>query len=78
MADIIDNMKSHLADIYTVLTWKEIAHTYFGKSASWMYHKLSGIDGKGEPSGFTPEETAQLRQALIDLSERIRRAADRL
>ena len=49
---------------------------YFGKSSSWIYHKLDGIDGSGNKSDFTYSEKLQMRNALIDFSERIRRAAE--
>ena len=55
-----------------------IAHTYFGKSASWLYHKLDGIDGNGGVGGFTEEEKIMLRDALCEVSNRIRAAADRI
>lgn len=55
---------------------REIANTYFVRSASWLYHKLNGIDGNGGVGGFTANEKEQLRGALFDLSERIRRAAE--
>lgn len=35
---------------------------------------MYGIDGNGGIGGFTPEEAEQLRGALVDLSDRIRRA----
>ena len=40
---------------------------------SFPFHKGNG--GKG---GFTDEEAAQLKGALVDLSERIRHAADNI
>lgn len=40
--------------------------------------KLSSIVGNGGVGGFTPQEIEQLRGALCDLSDRIRRAADKL
>jgi len=40
-----------------------------------MYGKLNGIDGNGNESEFTPSEKEQLRNALFDFSERIRKAA---
>ena len=55
-----------------------IAHTYFGKSASWLYHKLDGIDGNGGVGGFTEEEKAKLRGALCEVANRILAAADRI
>ena len=38
-------VKQRIQDIQMLISWREIAHTYFGKSASWLYHKLDGIDG---------------------------------
>lgn len=69
-------MKNKMSDILVAISWREVARTYFGKSSSWLYHKLDGINGNGGSGGFTPEEAAQLKGALCDLSDRIRRAAD--
>lgn len=74
--DFIPDVKSRMSDILVAISWREIARTYFGKSSSWLYHKLDGIDGNGGKGGFTPEEAQQLKDALCDLSDRIRRAAD--
>lgn len=72
------NVKQTLSDVIMKITWREIAHDYFHKSSSWLYHKMDGIDGNGGKGGFTPEELQQLKGALCDLSDKIRRAADRL
>ena len=69
-------MKAQLADILMAVSWSELSRTYFGKSNSWLYHKLDGIDGNKKPTEFTVEERYQLKGALIDLADRIRRAAD--
>lgn len=53
-----------------------MAWQYFNKSSSWLYHKLDGIDGNGGKGGFTPEEVQQLKGALCDVADRLRRAAD--
>lgn len=71
-------VKDQMQDILVDISWRGIAHRYFGKSASWLYHKMDGIDGNGKPNGFNDAEKEQLRGALCDLSERIRRAADKL
>lgn len=55
-----------------------LSRRYFGKSVSWFYNKLNGIDGNGGEGGFTHEELQQLKGALCDLADRIRRAADNL
>lgn len=72
------DMKVRLGDILMALSWREIAKNYFGKSSSWLYHKMDGIDGNGGVGGFTDSEAMQLKEALIDLSDRIRAAADRI
>ena len=71
-------VKQLLSDIYMKITWREIASDYFGKSPSWLYHKLDGIDGNGGRGGFTKEELSTLKMALVDLADKIRIAANRL
>ena len=75
---IMSDVKQRLSDITMAISWRELARTYFGKSSSWLYHKMDGIDGNGKPGGFSKEEAQQLQGALFDLSDRIRRAAERL
>lgn len=70
------DVKQKMTDILVAISWREVARTYFGKSSSWLYHKLDGIDGNGGKGGFTVDEAAQLKGALCDLADRIRRAAD--
>ena len=71
-------MKATMEDILLSISWADLSKTYFGKSNSWLYHKLDGVDGNKKPTDFTEEEKYTLKAALIDLSERIRRAADRI
>lgn len=71
-----ETMKSKLNDILVSISWSDISRRYFSKSNSWLYHKMDGRDGNGKPTAFTPEEAAQLKGALCDLADRIRRAAD--
>jgi len=68
-------LKYELRDIALDVTWSKIASRYFGKSASWIYHKLNGIDGNGKPTDFTNEERIQFKNALMDFSDRVRNAA---
>ena len=59
-------VKQRIQDIQMLVSWREIAHTYFGKSASWLYHKLDGIDGNGGVGGFTEDEkNIKMRRGLI-------------
>lgn len=76
---LISDAKARLSDIIIEVSWLEIAHKYFGKSASWLYHKLDGIRSDGSKGGgFTPSEAEQLKFALNDLADRIRTAAERI
>lgn len=77
--DVIRDAKVRLSDILIAISWREIARTYFGKSASWLYHKLDGIKSDGtQGGGFSPEEAKQLKAALNDLANRINSAASLL
>lgn len=81
MGDRLDDavntkIKREIKDIRLAISWREIANIYFHKDSTWIYDRLNGIDRKGRFRAFTPEETEQLRSALIDLSNRIRRAAE--
>ena len=71
-----NTVKQGLSDIIMDISWAKISKKYFGKSSSWIYHKLDGIDGNGSKSDFTYSEKLQLKNALYDFSERIRRAAE--
>jgi hypothetical protein len=69
-------VKQQLSNILLDISWAKISQKYFGKSSSWMYHKLDGIDGNGNESDFTYSEKVQLKNALFDFSERVRRTAE--
>ncbi len=71
-------VRSALRDIDLNISWGHIANDYFEKSASWFYQRLNEVDGHGNPCEFSAEEKEQLRGALIDLSNRIRRAAEKI
>lgn len=71
-------LRKQLGDILVSISWLDIARRYFGKSSSWLYHKLDGIDGNGGKGGFTDLELQQFKGALCDLANRIRRVADSL
>ncbi|MCR5362427.1 MAG: DUF5053 domain-containing protein [Bacteroidales bacterium] len=71
-------VKKQLQPLLSVISWAEVSRTYFGKSNSWLYHKLNGIDGNGKPTSFNDEERARLKEALQDLSARIAASANAL
>ena len=76
--NVITDMRQRMQDISLCISWREIANNYFNKSASWLYHKLDGIDGNGGTGGFTAEEADTLFYALNDTADRLRSAAERI
>jgi hypothetical protein len=76
--EITTDMKKKLRDIQMAISWRDFANTYFQRSSSWFYHKMDGIDGNGGKGGFNEQEALQLKSALCDLADRIRRCADKL
>lgn len=73
-----DTVKGQLYDLLVSISWADLSKRYFGKSGSWLYHKLDGVDGNKKPTTFTEEEKQQLKGALCDLANRIRLAADKI
>ena len=71
-------IKNILQDIILSVAWDEISKHYFGQSNSWLYHKLNGIDENKNITEFSEKEKEQLKEALMDLSSRIRTAAERI
>jgi hypothetical protein len=71
-------IKPILSDVLLDITWSKIAKRYFGKSSSWMYNKINGVDGNGGTGGFTDAEREQLKGALIDFSYRLRTVSEQL
>ena len=74
----IGTVKGILSDLLISISWSDLSKRYFGKSGSWLYHKLDGVDGNKKPTSFSSEEKEQLRGALCDLASRIRIAADNI
>ena len=73
---MITDMKKKIRNIQMAISWRDGATTYFQRSSSWFYHKMDGIDGNGGIGGFNEKEAEQMRNALFDLSDRIRRVAE--
>lgn len=71
-------MKQQLSDILLDISWARLSINYFGKSRSWLHQKLDGKNSNGGAGGFTEDERAQLYGALVDLSNRIRVAAEKI
>ncbi len=71
-------IKQQLYDLLISISWSDLSRRYFGKSGTWLYNRLNGVDRNNQPVTFTEEEKGQLKGALYDLSIRIRKAADGL
>ena len=67
--------KSILQDIIVDVSWANISVKYFGKSRSWLHHKMKGTDSKG---GLTDGERHQLKESLFDWAKRIQACAEKL
>lgn len=68
-------MKQKMSDILLDVSWAKLSEKHFGKSRSWLYHKLDGINN-GKPDDFNESEKEILRNALLDLASRISRCAN--
>ena len=69
-----ETVKQKMSDILLDVSWAKISENYFGKSRSWLYHKMDGIYN-GKPDDFDDAEKEILRNALLDLSSRIKKCA---
>ena len=67
------SLKAKLTDILVDISWAKISKKYFGKSSSWIYDKLDENE-----KGFTKEENKEFKNALLDLSRRIKVCAEKL
>lgn len=63
-----------------LVNWAGISRDYFGKSRSWLHHKMAQTDvnHNGKPADFTDEEKAKLKAALLDVADKITAAAEKL
>lgn len=72
------NFKETLMDIMPAVTWSYIAEQYFGKSRSWFSQRMNGYHVNNKEATFTTEEIQILKNALLDLSNRLNNSAHRL
>ncbi len=59
------------------ISWAEISRDYFGKSRAWLYQKFTGYNGH-DNTDFTESERETMKNAMFDLSDRIRKVAEKL
>lgn len=65
-------------DIMKVLKVSYIAERFFGRSRSWLCHKLNNDIVNGKREGFTPAERKKLKDALDTIAYEIQILSDNL
>lgn len=63
-------------DIMRVLKVSYIAERFFGRSRSWLCHKLNHDMKNGKPDGFTDAERRRLKDALEAIAQEIQALSD--
>lgn len=64
-------MADRMGEVTKMVSMAYIARTYFGKSRSWLAHKLHGDTVNGKPSAFTDGERLTLKHAFADMSTKL-------
>lgn len=67
-----------MEDLLLYIKWGNVSKEYFGYSRGWIYQRLNGYDGNGNECDFSDAQKETLREALLDLSDRLREAAERI
>lgn len=67
-----------LDEITKIVSITYIAETYFNKSRSWLGHRINGNIINGKPARFTPSELETLKNALVDISNKMRDASSKI
>lgn len=65
-------------DIGKVLKVSYIAERFFGRSRSWLCHKLNNDIVNGKREGFTIDERKKLKEALDTIALEIQTLSDNL
>jgi hypothetical protein len=74
--DII--LKEQLGNVPEYISLSKIAKNYFGKSSSWLYHRLKGTLINGKPAKFTEEQRLKLAGAFDELANDFKKASQTL
>ena len=72
------NITDQFGDILLYIKWGNTTKDYFGFSRSWIYQRLNGYDGNGNPTKFTEDQKEILRNALRDIAAKLNRTADNI
>ena len=60
-----------MGEVTKMISMAYIAKTYFGKSRSWLAHKINGNVVNGKVATFTDEERGTFKHALADMSQKL-------
>lgn len=66
---------SQLGDVSRYVSLAQISSDYFGKTKQWLYQRIKGYSINGKPAKFTDIEKEQFRNALLDISNKIKDTA---
>ena len=64
-------IRERMGEVAKVVSMSYIANKYFGKSRSWLAHKMNGDRVNGKTAAFSPEEMDKLKFAFADISQMI-------
>lgn len=64
-------MAEKLGEVTKIVSMAYIAQHYFGKTRSWLAHKLNENTVNGKKAGFTSGEIETLKFALSDISKKL-------
>lgn len=67
-----------LEEVTKIVSITYIAETYFNRSRSWLGHRINGNIINGKPARFSPSELATLKNALEDISNKMREASAKI
>ena len=70
-----ETLRVYLEGIYESISWSYVARHYFGKSRSWLCQRINGLKIRNKEVQFTENEKKILLDALLDLSNNIKRTA---
>ena len=70
-----ETLRVYLEGIYESISWSYVARHYFGKSRSLLCQRINGLKIRNKEVQFTENEKKILLDALLDLSNNIKRTA---
>lgn len=72
-SDRIDEitLSEKLGDVAKIISMSYVAREYFGKSRSWLSHRLNGDTVNGKPCRLNKEQMQEFKKALADIANKI-------